>query len=599
MLLKHSWSPEAELAATFAGREALLEGLLNRLRDGQQAGAASGFLVTGSEGAGKSTCLRMMALRLGEDVDLSEWWLPILFAEEPIGVVSLRDFLAATLRLLAGEHQARTANPPEAPLLLTEEPERPVRPPLPSSRRRSVRASAEINAGQERERGKRVAAPVNPAALHALAAEWWQKARAEADDDLSQGLAIAGLREVSRLTGRRLLLLVDGLDRLVESFTNEMRSALRGLLLAEPLVLVGSARERLEALRLQDQRFYDCFTAVPLGRLSEEEALAVATRRAAFEENEPVRRQLLEQQASFRAAVQLAGGNPRRLLLYYELLSRRPHTTLEEYNHHLMDELTPGFRRDLQDLPRQQRQLLHALMEARGTAQPRDLVAPSRLPLNGVTTQLQRLKATGLIKVLGGGKGCAANYTVSDSLFGLWYQTRCLSQHGPRISLFLALLRFWFDEECRVTNPPPGSGVSQSPVVAVDSPSRAEAAPTSGPEQGTDAFPLMGEGSWESVKPRFEQLVRTWISRPQAEALEQAVRFLSRAASSGAREAWAFAGRILVPKLPPELRATLEFVSPAGAILQGGDRGALHRLPPEQREFAETVLARFDRKAPG
>jgi tetratricopeptide (TPR) repeat protein len=89
-------------------------------------------------------------------------------------------------------------------------------------------------------------------------------------------------------------------------------------------------------------------------------------------------------------------------------------------------------------------------MEKGGTAQPTDLVGPTRLPLNAINTQLKRLKDAQIVEVLGGGKGRAANYTVPDKLFSIWYQMRYLSQNRRRIELFVEVLRIWFAEEERV-----------------------------------------------------------------------------------------------------------------------------------------------------
>ena len=63
----------------------------------------------------------------------------------------------------------------------------------------------------------------------------------------------------------------------------------------------------------------------------------------------------------------------------------------------------------MENLPPQQRKIIHALMEKGGTAQPIDLTGPTRLPLNAINTQLKRLKEAQIVEVLGGGKGRAAH----------------------------------------------------------------------------------------------------------------------------------------------------------------------------------------------
>ena len=45
---------------------------------------------------------------------------------------------------------------------------------------------------------------------------------------------------------------------------------------------------------------------------------------------------------------------------------------------------------------------------------------------------------------------------------------------------------------------------------------------------------------------------------------------------------------------PLEARQALGFFEPVCTVLEGGERSLLDPLPPEQREFALKVLARFD-----
>ena len=104
-LVAHKYTPsemsERELDATFAARGHTVDYLLKSLRDQVHSGTLSSFVITGPRGAGKSTVIRMVALRLTRDPELSRAWLPVVFPEEQFGVASLRDFLAAVLRELS------------------------------------------------------------------------------------------------------------------------------------------------------------------------------------------------------------------------------------------------------------------------------------------------------------------------------------------------------------------------------------------------------------------------------------------------------------------------------------------------------------------
>jgi hypothetical protein len=62
------------------------------------------------------------------------------------------------------------------------------------------------------------------------------------------------------------------------------------------------------------------------------------------------------------------------------------------------------------------------------------------------------------------------------------------------------------------------------------------------------------------------------------------------------KDAWPTAWRILAETQRPEITEALDFLKPVCDVLEGKDRTMLDGLPPEQREFAEDVLKRFEAK---
>lgn len=383
--------PEDELEATFAARGRSLDYLLKSLRDQIRSGTLSSFVITGPRGAGKSTLINMVALRIRQDTELRSAWLPVVFPEEQFNFLSLRDLLSATLQLLAKED-------------------------IPS------------------------------------ATEWREKVEAETNDEQSQQLAVTGLREICRQQGKRLVLFVENLNLLLEdSFDNKMKATLRRLLMTDPyMLLISSAVRIFTALKDYDEAFFNYFGEIRLDRLTAEEVFELLTLRARFDSNERFLKAFPGQQAKVRAITQLSGGNPRLILMLYELLSQRQVTTIIQYLRRLVDELTPLLKDEMENLPPQQRKIMHALMEKGGTAQPTDLASLTRLPLTTITAQLRRLKEAQIVEVLGGGKGRAAFYTVPDKLFSIWYQMRYLSQNRRWIELFVEVLRIWFEEDERL-----------------------------------------------------------------------------------------------------------------------------------------------------
>ena len=541
-LVAHKYTPsemsERELDATFAARGHTVDYLLKSLRDQMHSGTLSSFVVTGPRGAGKSTVIRMVALRLTRDPELSRAWLPVVFPEEQFGVASLRDFLAAILRELAASG-------------------------LPDAK------------------------------------AWLEKVEAELSDEQSQQLAVTGLREITRRACRRLVVFVENLNLLLEEcLDDQMKGTLRRLLMTEPfMMLIGSSVHVFDSLKSYDEAFFNYFGPVPLDRLSAEQVFELLQRRAEFDGNERFLRDFQEQRPKIRAIVHLAGGNPRLILMLYELLSQRQVTTIVQCLRRLVDELTPLLKDEMENLPPQQRKIVHALMEKGGTAQPVDLVERTRLPLNAITTQLKRLKDAQIVELLGGGKGRAANYTVPDKLFAIWYQMRYLNQNRRRIELFVEVLRIWFEAEERLATVQSLARLEAgtSPNALHEAAQTTEYFAASGGITAGSLFRLYRpDGTTNEANNILDRFSQHLASEPPDQRILKLTEFLALLASPAIRQRWLHAARRLLGAQPPETRQALGFLVPVCAVLEGGEKSLLDPLPPEQREFALEVLARFD-----
>jgi tetratricopeptide (TPR) repeat protein/energy-coupling factor transporter ATP-binding protein EcfA2 len=396
-LVAHKYTPAEmspqELEATFAARGHTLDYMLKSLREQIHSGTLSSFIITGPRGSGKSTLIQLVALRISRDSKLKAAWTPVVFPEEQFNIASLRDLMAATLQVLVKQGVSQ-------------------------------------------------------------APAWLEKVETETNEEQSLQLAITGLREITRKHGKRLILFIENLNLLLgECLDDQMKGTFRRLLMSDPFMMViGSAVHEFDSLKSYDEAFFNYFGQVPLGRLTTEDVFDLLRLRANFDGNQEFLRQFPGQQSKIRAIVHLSGGNPRLILMLYELLTQRQVTTSVQCLRRLVDELTPLLKHEIENLPPQQRLIIHALMERGGAAQPSDLVARTRLPLNAITTQLGRLKEAQFVEVLGGGKGRTANYIVPDKLFAVWYQMRYLNLNRRRIEMFVEVLRVWFEPEERFTN---------------------------------------------------------------------------------------------------------------------------------------------------
>jgi hypothetical protein len=102
------------------------------------------------------------------------------------------------------------------------------------------------------------------------------------------------------------------------------------------------------------------------------------------------------------------------------------------------------------------------------------------------------------------------------------------------------------------------------------------------------------KGDLKKADWALDRLAQRVASLPRDECVARLTTFLAPLASPQIREGWAHACRHLLRAQPPEVKEALGFLDRVAAVVQGGDKGLLDPLPPEQREFAAKVLSELD-----
>jgi len=391
-------TPE-ERKARFVGREALLQQLLSAIAEQQEHKTIQHYLLLGPRGIGKTTLLLTLRERIREDPALSARWFCVQLREEEYFIRTLRDLLELTLRALAEDEGL-----PEA-------------------------------------------------------AELARRVHQEPKEERSLAAAVDGLRSLASSHGKRILLLMDNFDRVFPATAtgrgkkrppeNEFRS-FRKLLSTESFLMVVGASVRLfQEIAAYDRAFFNFFSPMEIPDLSEDEICQLLRRCAEAEGNTTFLAQFDALRNKVRAITFMTGGNPRLVLMLYDVLRHRELTPVVQALRETVGGLTPLLKHVLDDMPRQQSKTLDALVRLRGAASPNQIAEMARLRLNVVTVQLGRLKESRFVVAEGDGKGKPATYRISDPMFQTWYQMRYLRPAGRRVELFVEFIRAWFSVEER------------------------------------------------------------------------------------------------------------------------------------------------------
>ncbi|MBI4742270.1 MAG: AAA family ATPase [Betaproteobacteria bacterium] len=382
------WSV-AEVRAYYIARTSLLNRLLDDIRRETPGSQPQHRLIVGQRGMGKSTLLRRLAIGIEDDTQLESQWLPLVFPEEQYNVASLADFWLNCLDALGDLQEARGDHA----------------------------QAAAIDAEVERlDRGD------------------------------SDGALQALLRTAGKLQ-RRLLLLVDNIDLILDRIKTQDWT-LREVLQGHPeIMLIGASSRALEASYNYRAAFYDFFKIDELRGLSLDEMRETILTLARLRGAADVIERVAADPGRLPVLHTLTGGNPRTAVLLYGVLLKGVDGDVRSDLEALLDEVTPLYKARFDELPTQAQQLLDKLalnwdpITARGLA---DLLG---WQVNLVSAQLDRLSASGVVEKVKFGKGKRIAFQVGERFFNIWYLMRASRRVRRKLMWLVEFLRVFFSSD--------------------------------------------------------------------------------------------------------------------------------------------------------
>ncbi len=380
------------LKQQFVARQGLLNRILQDLHDESQS---QHRLLVGTRGMGKTTLLRRIAGAVEEDPELSARWLALTFPEEQynIGADRLSDLWLNCIDALSDvlEQQGR--------------------------KDQSVRLDAAVDALPDGDEG--------------------QRAR--------QSLQLL-LDEANRF-GKRLLLLIDNLDIVLKRLEAE-HWRLREVLAHEPrLTLIGASVEAMEATYEYNGAFYEFFRIHELKGLSETEMKAVLQNLARLGNNRRVEELVDRESARLRTLHVLTGGNPRTIVLLYNVLAQQQNGDVRADLEGLLDHCTPLYKARFEALPAQAQLVVDALALHWDPITAGDLADKLRLPVNTISAQLNRLVQQGVVEKVEYEPSTRTGFQIAERFFNIWYLMRASRRLRRRLIWLVEFMKLLYTEE--------------------------------------------------------------------------------------------------------------------------------------------------------
>lgn len=248
-------------------------------------------------------------------------------------------------------------------------------------------------------------------------------------------------------SGKKLVLLLDNIDRIFENVDEDAALLREYLLNYDDIKIIGGSTRMTEHFWKYNKPFYQFFRVLELKPLTSAEIRQLLLHWAA-KLDLPKLKEFVEHKTGQLEMVRiLTDGLPRTLQFFVDILIAHTQETGYEYLRLIMDQVTPLYQERLNSLPPAQRKIvlqMAFLWEAGGA---KELAAATKMDNKVVSAQLKQLSDKGIAEKI---ETSTKNhlYRLSERFFNLWLIFTQGNPHEKRRAKCLTVfLENFYDEE--------------------------------------------------------------------------------------------------------------------------------------------------------
>ena len=282
-----------------------------------------------------------------------------------------------------------------------------------------------------------------------LWAELFSKVQTEEDNARVVDILVPAIREQNRQRNRTLLIMLENLG---EIFTwqirdkNELASLRKFFMADNGCLLLATSPLHFDAITDVGQPFYDFFDIQILENLSFEETVEVIRRNLEWESRDDILANFVDMRSRLQALYRMTGGNPRLIMMLYELIAHESVTKVQDQFHLLLDRISPFYQDRLNDLPPGQRALLECLASMRDQEKtPAAIAARMRMSQQETSSLLKRLSDAHYLRASQHPQDKRSRlYTIREGFFDIWLAMNLSRGARKRLPFLLEFFNLFY-----------------------------------------------------------------------------------------------------------------------------------------------------------
>ena len=376
---------EDEFLQRFVIRQEVFDEIFEALQSADYSVPNQHHIIVGQRGQGKTTILRKVGIELKKDKKLSKFLIPVQFSEEQYSMRGLCSLWETVAEYLEDYYEA-------------------------------------------------------------MFDEALEKVESHEDDDNYEMKCFSYLEKQLKSQNKKLVLLIDNINVLLESLKEQEQHQLREILLtSSSFIIVGGSTNMFEQQYEYAKPFYEFFNIIMLEGLSFDESTALLKILGNKEQTKKIENIIKNNPARIETLRRITGGVPRTMVMLFDIFIEDNSNTFNDLMK-VLDDVTPLYQERMNHIPKVLQNITHAIAMNWDGMLTKEIAQKTKLESKVVSAQLKQLEKYNIIESESLGKNKI--YSIKERFFNIWYLMRFGKRKDRhRVEWLIQFLLAWYNKD--------------------------------------------------------------------------------------------------------------------------------------------------------